>query len=136
MISLPQRSRRMRRILAYRYRRYRHRSSHPPHRDPGLQPERTVMSWGRTMLALTVVSCGYLRWWPYHGAWVLVPMAMALLAAAAIYLTQRARYRQQGIGIAVERVQADVWSVIWMTVLIVAMAGSVLTIMAFQHLAG
>lgn len=88
------------------------------------------------MLALTVVSCGYLRWWPYHGAWVLVPMAMALLAAAAIYLTQRARYRQQGIGIAVERVQADVWSVIWMTVLIVAMAGSVLTIMAFQHLAG
>lgn len=136
MISLSQRSRRMRRILAYRYRRYQHHSSHPPHRDPGLQPERTVMSWGRTMLALTVVSCGYLRWWPYHGAWVLIPMGMAMLAAGAIYVTQRIRYRKQGVGIAAERVRADVWAVLWMTVLIVAMAGSVMTIMASQHLSG
>lgn len=38
------------------------------HHDPGLQPERTVMSWGRTVLALGVLSLTFLRWWPAVGA--------------------------------------------------------------------
>ncbi|MFC0581861.1 DUF202 domain-containing protein [Micrococcoides hystricis] len=134
MTNMTQRSRRMRRVLAYQYRLYQHRSSHRPHRDPGLQPERTVMSWGRTMMALAVVSCLYLRWWPYHGAWVLIPLGTAMLTAGAIYATQRVRYQKQGLGIAVERVHADVWAVVALTGLIVAMALSVLAIMVFTLL--
>lgn len=131
----PQSLRRMRRLLALQYRRYRHELVHAPHKDVGLQPERTVMSWGRTMLALTVVSAVYLRWWPYHGAWVLVPIGVALTMAGAIYLTQRARYARQGAGIHQERVRPDVWAVLWTTVLVSAMAISMVVIMVLtgQH---
>lgn len=115
--------------MAYNFRRYRHDSVHAPHRDEGLQPERTVMSWGRTMMALSVVSALYLRWWPHHGALVLVPMAIAMMSAGIIYLTQRRRYLKQGRGIHREKVSADGVAVLSLTVLVCAMVVSMVVIM-------
>lgn len=70
-------------------------SNRPPermHGDTGLQPERTILAWGRTMMALVAVSAIFLRWLPHHGLPILALFAVAVSAAAAINLTQRRRY--------------------------------------------
>ncbi|MEW1981013.1 DUF202 domain-containing protein [Citricoccus sp. NPDC079358] len=92
------------------------------HQDPGLQPERTVMSWDRTLLALFVAAAMFLRWYATVGLAALAPAGLCGLAAMAIHLTQRRRYGLQSLGVARERVEADVFSVLWMVVLVVALA--------------
>lgn len=92
------------------------------HQDPGLQPERTVMSWDRTLLALFVVAAMLLRWYPAVGLAALVPAGLCGAAALVIHLTQRRRYAVQSTGIAAERVAADVFAVLWMVVLVTAVA--------------
>ncbi|MFP3460111.1 DUF202 domain-containing protein [Arthrobacter globiformis] len=92
------------------------RPNHPPtgmHRDAGLQPERTTLAWGRTMMALVTVSAIFLRWLPHHGFPILALFAVAVAAAAAIYFTQRRRYSTSSQGIAQEKVNADISSVLW-----------------------
>lgn len=84
-----------------------------PHGDPGLQPERTTLAWGRTMMALATVSAFYLRWLPRHGLPILFLFAVSASAALAIYLTQRRRYSARSHGIAGESVEADVSAVLW-----------------------
>lgn len=90
-------------------------STTPPsvrtHEDPGLQPERTVLSWGRTMLALCTAAAIYLKWLPAHGAFVLSLFAVALCLAGGIYVTQRIRYRRESMGIAGERITPDLVAV-------------------------
>ncbi|CAM3219155.1 hypothetical protein PSET11_00615 [Arthrobacter ulcerisalmonis] len=83
------------------------------HDDPGLQPERTSMAWGRTLLALATVSAVFLRWLPRHGLPVLLLFVLASGTALAIYLSQRRRYGAFSRGIAMERVDADVAAVLW-----------------------
>lgn len=83
------------------------------HGDPGLQPERTTLAWGRTMMALVTVSAIFLRWLPQHGMPVLLLFAVSAAAAAAIYLTQRRRYGASARGISRERVDADTSAVLW-----------------------
>lgn len=78
------------------------------HSDPGLQPERTVMAWGRTLLALLTVSAIFLRWLPTHGPFVLALISMAVVAAAWIFATQRIRYRRTSHGINAEHINANV----------------------------
>lgn len=94
----------------------------PLHADPGLQPERTVMSWGRTLLALFVASMMFLRWYPTEGPITLVPALLCAVAGMAIHLTQRRRYALQSHGIRQERVRADVWAVLWMLSLVVVLS--------------
>jgi uncharacterized membrane protein YidH (DUF202 family) len=94
----------------------------PLHTDPGLQPERTVMSWGRTLLALCVAAVMFLRWYATAGPLALAPAAVCAVAGLAIHLLQRRRYGTQSAGIARERVHADVWAVLWMVVLVVSLA--------------
>lgn len=60
--------------------------------DPGLQPERTSMSWGRTSLAYLVAAAVMLRWAPHYGAVVVGVSGGLMLVAAVIYATQRRRY--------------------------------------------
>lgn len=79
----------------------------PPHADPGLQPKRTTLAWGRTVLAFLTAAAMCLRWISHHGHFVLALFALAAGTGAAIYLTQRTRYRRSSSGITSEEVDAD-----------------------------
>lgn len=91
------------------------------HEDPGLQPERTVLSWGRTMLALCTAAAIYLRWLPTHGPFVLALFGLAICTAVGIYATQRARYRRGSAGISNERVEPDAVAVVVTSTAVVAL---------------
>lgn len=83
------------------------RPAPPTHEDPGLQPERTTLARGRTVLALITAAAVCLRWVTHHGVFVLVLFAVAVATGAAICLSQRARYARGCRGIAAERAAAD-----------------------------
>lgn len=91
----------------------RNKGSAAMYRDPGLQPERTTLAWGRTMLALVTVSAIFLKWLPHHGLPILLPFTIATGAAATIYVTQRRRYSVRTEGIVKESVNADMHAVFW-----------------------
>jgi hypothetical protein len=83
------------------------------HGDPGLQPERTALAWGRTMLTLVAASAILLRWIPERGPFVLPLFAVSAAAGGAIYLTQRVRYRRGVQGIRAGHLAPDVAAVLW-----------------------
>lgn len=91
------------------------------HGDPGLQPERTVLSWGRTMLSIAVVGAVFLRWLPHYGGWMIALTAASAVVALSIYITQRVRYRRQAGGIREEALQADVVAIISTTAAVAAL---------------
>jgi hypothetical protein len=95
----------------------------PRHEDPGLQPERTTLAWGRTMIALVTASAIFLRWVQHHGPFVLTLFAVAIVAAAAIYLTQRLRYHRGVRGMVAESVPADAAAVLWTSLAALALGG-------------
>ena len=86
----------------------------PLHDDPGLQPERTSLAWGRTLLTMLTVSALFLRWLPYHGVFVGVPVAISLATALGIWTTQQRRYRRSASGLKSGRIQADALSTLWL----------------------
>ncbi|MFD1211902.1 DUF202 domain-containing protein [Arthrobacter sp. GCM10027362] len=99
----------------------RAREPGPVHYDAGLQPERTSLAWGRTTLAMVVAAVIFLRWAPHHGWFVGVLIAVTLVAALALNLTQKRRYHRAVRGIAAESVQADVMAVLWTAVSVVVL---------------
>lgn len=88
------------------------------HADPGLQPERTVLAWGRTLVALFTASAIFLRWLPIHGLLVLAVVAAAALTAACIFLTQRIRYRKYAKGMNTEHLRTNVAGVFSLSVVV------------------
>ena len=70
-----------------------------PHGDNGLQPERTSLAWGRTLLALVICACFFLRWLQGHGWLGAGPVLMCLLMAFLLWATQRPRYHKGVAGI-------------------------------------
>lgn len=100
------------------------------HQDPGLQPERTVMSWGRTTLSLCVAGAIFLRWTPHYGVGALLMVLVAVGLAGGIYLSQRRRYAVRAMGLAAERIHADVAAVFWMSasVLVIGTLGLVVVL--------
>jgi uncharacterized membrane protein YidH (DUF202 family) len=63
------------------------------HHDDGLQPERTLLAWRRTLLSLLAVSALFLRWIPHHGAFAFGLIGVAMLTVVGIWLGQWRRYR-------------------------------------------
>lgn len=92
-------------------------------RDPGLQPERTSLAWGRTMTALVGSSLLFLRWVPAHGWFAGTLVIAALAAALGIYLSQRRRYARSVAGVSLGRVDADVVAVMCTSSAVLAMGG-------------
>lgn len=91
--------------------------------DPGLQPERTSLAWGRTMTALVGASLLFLRWVPAHGWYAGTLVLAALTAAMGIYVSQRHRYARSVAGVARGRVHADVMAVLCTSTVVLVMAG-------------
>lgn len=80
------------------------------------------MSWDRTLLVLFVAAMMFLRWYPTVGVVTLVPAALSGAAGLIVHVSQRRRYTVQATGIARERVAADVWAVLFLTVLVIVLA--------------
>ncbi|MER2297878.1 MAG: DUF202 domain-containing protein [Pseudomonas sp.] len=76
--------------------------------DDGLQPERTLLAWRRTILAMVVCSCFFLRWVPQHGWLAVGPAIVCLLAAGAAWLRLRRSYQRNLIGLQAEIIASGV----------------------------
>ncbi|MFJ3481805.1 DUF202 domain-containing protein [Pseudomonas sp. NPDC090202] len=76
------------------------------HDDPGLQPERTLLAWRRTLMTLLVVCTIFLRWIPHFGLIALLPIIVSLVAGILIQIGLNARYRKSARGLKQERVPA------------------------------
>ncbi|MGC2940192.1 MULTISPECIES: DUF202 domain-containing protein [unclassified Brevibacterium] len=92
------------------------RSPHTqPHADPALQPERTVQSWLRTSLTMTVVSLIFMRFINVFQGWsvaiFVVCMAMTIVAIAM----QVRRYRLGSVSIRAERGRPTPWAVVFLS---------------------
>lgn len=83
------------------------------HQDPGLQPERTTLAWGRTMASLVTVSGIFLRWLSHYGLPIALLCGISVSAAGAIWLAQRRRYGSSTHGITQEHISADTSAVLW-----------------------
>ena len=84
------------------------------HHDAGLQPERTLLAWRRTLLSLLAVSTLFLRWIPHHGAFAIGLIGMALLAVVGIWLGQWRRYRVSTRAISENRTPVALREVAWL----------------------
>ncbi|MDP9691333.1 UNVERIFIED_ORG: Flp pilus assembly protein TadB [Pseudomonas mohnii] len=104
----------------------RHRPDVPalqaPHDDAGLQPERTSLAWGRTLLVFWVVACIFLRWMQTEGWLGAVLVVISVFAALYIWTTQRRRYRRSAHAIHSGRLRADVASVLFTGVVVACLA--------------
>lgn len=82
------------------------------HDDPGLQPERTLLAWRRTLMTLLVVCTIFLRWIPRFGLIALMPIVFSLMAALLIQIALNARYRKSAKGLKQERIPAPLREVV------------------------
>lgn len=106
-----------------------------PHADPGLQPERTVLSWTRTVVSLMIVSAILLRWSSYFPSVIYGVIAVMSGLAITIYVTQQRRYTRAGLGIAEERIEPSIGSVFLLTtaMFLFGMAGLALLVLEVPH---
>jgi uncharacterized membrane protein YidH (DUF202 family) len=101
---------------------------HAGHQDEGLQPERTLLAWGRTLLAMLVASLFFLRWMPHHGRFAGGLIALTLLGALLIWLSQRRRYQCRVEGISRARFPADVKGVLGLGSMVTVIGGAAIWI--------
>lgn len=92
------------------------------HDDPGLQPERTALSWTRTVLALMVCSATLLRWAPKYPGILLVVIVLMAALSGVIAVGQRRRYRKEAEGLAQDKVPPNIIGVLTLTACIAGFA--------------
>ncbi|MDH0748166.1 DUF202 domain-containing protein [Pseudomonas sp. GD03842] len=95
------------------------------HDDPGLQPERTLLAWRRTLMTLLVVCTLFLRWIPRFGLIALLPIMVSLAAGILIQIGLNARYRKSAKGLKQERIPAPLREVVVLgsTVIVLGLVG-------------
>lgn len=101
----------------------------PTHNDPGLQPERTTLSWSRTVLATCVCSATLVKFVYTFGPAVFGAVAVLLTGAVTILLTQRGRYAGQVRGINNDSVQPNVRGVFSITALLLCFGAITIVLM-------
>ena len=82
------------------------------HNDAGLQPERTLLAWARTLLSMLVASLLFLRWMPHHGILTAALIGLSLVVALLIWVSQQQRYHRRVEGIARSSFAPDVGAVL------------------------
>ena len=92
------------------------------HDDPGLQPERTLLAWRRTLMTLLVVCTLFLRWIPHFGLITLLPITFSLMAALLIQIGLNARYRKSSKGLKQERIPAPLREVVVLGCVMIALS--------------
>ena len=70
------------------------------HRDPGLQPERTSLSWQRTVVSMLVFGSVLLRWSQSYLAVTVVIATLLLFISLFVLISQRKRYEDADEGVA------------------------------------
>lgn len=103
----------------------------PTHTDPGLQPERTAMSWTRTSISMLVAASILLRWAGAYGPGIFALMALLVASAVFVVLSNRAAYAREVQGIKAERVEPAMRRVFVLTAAVVALGcGAVAVVLA------
>ncbi|CAM3180351.1 MULTISPECIES: DUF202 domain-containing protein [Corynebacterium] len=74
-----------------------------PLADPGLQAERTSLSWGRTALAMLVCASVLLRWSSAYPGVIFTVIVLLTVMGTVTMLLQRRAYRREAIHLANER---------------------------------
>ncbi|HET7780833.1 MULTISPECIES: DUF202 domain-containing protein [Micrococcaceae] len=95
----------------------------PTHGDPGLQPERTDLAWGRTTLSMVVAAAVFLRWMPHHGWFAGTLVAATLITALAIHSSRKRRFHRAISGINQEAITPDLVSAAAVAASVVVLAG-------------
>jgi len=81
------------------------------HADPGLQPERTELAWGRTSLSILAAGAVFVRWMTMHGLLVGIPVVVSVLLATMVGITRKHRFHQAVRGVHIERLQPNIGTV-------------------------
>ena len=102
--------------------------------DTGLQPERTSLAWGRTLLALVICGVLFVRWVPQYGWFALLLITALLAAALGIYVSQRVRYRRSLKGMSSGVLTADVATVLVTSAVVIAVGAVGIYAVLFQPL--
>ncbi|MHA7275323.1 DUF202 domain-containing protein [Arthrobacter sp. Hz1] len=102
--------------------------------DTGLQPERTSLAWGRTLLALVICGVLFVRWVPQHGWFALILITALLAAALGIYVSQRVRYRRSLKGMGSGVLAADVAAVLVTSAVVMAVGAAGIYAVLFRPL--
>lgn len=92
------------------------------HSDPGLQPERNLFAWRRTIVSLVVVSVLLVRWLPRHGLVSCGLLLIAVLFACLIGVSLKHRYHLQCSYLNRESAVPALGSVLILTLGIILMA--------------
>ena len=102
------------------------------HPDAGLQPERTSLAWGRTIVSLFVASAILLRWVPHFGLWIAPTVCVLWIGAIAVLLTQKRRYRRSVAGIASEAFSASTGAIFALTAVVLGVGVMSIAVVAFD----
>ncbi len=94
-----------------------------PVADPGLQPERTALSWGRTALAMLVCSSVLMRWSSAYPGVIFTVIVLLALVAAVIIAMNRRFYRHDAVQLANERSAPNTPAVAAMTLAMCVLSG-------------